>query len=319
MENYSSPDLNTTWKIYYNITSKEDAHHVRATSVVSAVISALVFLFGPIMNGFVLWFLFFKMEKKYRGFLYIHLFFAGFTFSIFKLMDLVYFALDLHWSFDSFLCRLSSAVFYLYMIVSALILTLFSIDFCLLILCTFRYISCRTRALAYKQLLVIWIFSLGVSVPYFIFKITYDCQNSTKCLYGVLYNEKVQNQSIVATAFVLGFFIPFLITVLCFIITRFHHRKKNIRYNARLKLIFSLQMCFVLCWVPHHVFSFLSSFPGERLPNSQIDEGLHLTTALASLTSCINPLMYVFICPDFKKTFFLYFKKNISRNTPNIF
>ncbi|KAG8546085.1 hypothetical protein GDO81_019803 [Engystomops pustulosus] len=316
MENYSSPDINTTWKIYYNITSKEDVHHVRATTVVSAVILALVFLFGPIMNGFVLWFLFFKMEKKYRGFLYIHLFFSGFTFSIFKLMDMVYCALDLHWSFASFLCRLSSAVFYLYMIVSALILTLFSIDFCLLILRTFRYISSRTRALAYKQLLVIWIFSLGVSVPYFIFKITYDCQNSTKCLYGVLHNEKVQNQSIVATAFVLGFFIPFLITVLCFVITRFHHRKKNMKYNARLKLIFSLQMCFVLCWVPHHVFSFLSSFPGE---NSQLDEGLHLTTALASLTSCINPLMYVFICPDFKKTFFLYFKKNISGNTPNIF
>ncbi|XP_071968972.1 chemerin-like receptor 1 [Engystomops pustulosus] len=303
MENYPSPDLNMTWKTYCNVTDREDGRHV--TNVVSAVICALVFLLGPPVNCFVLWIQFFRMEKKYRAFLYLHLFFVGFIFSIFQSLNLVYFVLDLHWPLGSFFCRLNSAIFHLYMIVSALILTLFSIDYCLVVLLPFRYISYRTKGLAYKELLVIWIFSLGVSVPYFIFKNTYDCQNSTKCVYGVLHNEKVQYQSIVATAFVLGFFIPFLTIISCLIITGlFYHWKNPASYTRSLKLIFSIQMCFALCWLPHHIFSFLTSFTTEeKLPNSIVFKSLNLTTALASLTTCTNPLMYAFICPDFIEAF----------------
>ncbi|XP_071969033.1 chemerin-like receptor 2 [Engystomops pustulosus] len=311
MENYSSLDPTFTWKEYCNLTDREDGGQVHVTSVVSAVIVSLVFLLGPTVNGFVLWIQHFMMEKKFRTIVYLHLFIAGFIFSVFQLLDMVYFALDLHWPFGSFMCRLNGAVFHLYMFVSSLILALFSIDYCLLILHTFRYFSRRTKGLAMKELLATWIFSLGVSVPYFIFKNTYDCQSSTKCLYGVLHNEKVQYQSIVTTAFVLGFFIPFLVIISCFLITVFHHRKKTSRYTTRLKVIYSIQMSFVLLWLPHHVFSFLSSFTSRGPLDTVIDTGLHLSMALASMTSCVNPLIYAFICPDFKEAFSQFFQKKI--------
>lgn len=303
MENYSDPDI--AWRNYCNITGKEDDRNAHVTNVLSAVICALVFLFGPMVNGFVLWIKTTKMEKKYRSILYVHLFISGFIFSIIQPLNLVYFALDIHWPFGSFLCRVNGAIFYLCMFVSALILTMFSVDYCLVVLLPIRYNVHRTKGLGSIEVLVIWIFSLGVSVPYFIFKDTYDCQNSTKCVYGVLDNEKVQYQAVVTTAFVLGFFIPFLIIISCLIITGLvYHRKKKSRYTTSLKLIFSIQMCFALFWVPHHVFSFLSSSAtGESLPNSPIDKGLNLTMAMVSLTTCINPLMYAFICPDFQKVF----------------
>ncbi|KAG8548243.1 hypothetical protein GDO81_025997 [Engystomops pustulosus] len=301
MENNSSPDLNITWKTYCNLTDRED-RDIRVTSIVSAVISTLVFLLGPTVNGFVLWIQFVKMEKKYHTILAFHLFFVGFIFSIFQSLNTVYFALDLHWPFGSFLCRLHGAIFHLYMFVSALILTLFSIDHCLVVLLPIRYNIYRTKGLASKELLFIWIFSLGVSVPFFIFRNTYNCQNSTKCLYGVLHNEKVQYQSIVTTAFVLGFVMPFLVIISCFIVTGLsYHRKETSRYTTSLKLIFSIQLCFALCWLPHHVFSFLSS--SRTGGGSLVALGLHLTTELASLTSCINPLMYAFISPHFQKVF----------------
>ncbi|XP_040276425.1 chemokine-like receptor 1 isoform X1 [Bufo bufo] len=305
MENNSNLDHAITWEKYCNITGKEDGHHVHVTSVVSAVICALVFLLGPPVNGFVLWIKVFKMEKKYRTVLYLHLFFAGFIFSLFQFLDMVYFALDVHWPFGSFMCRLNNAIFYLYLFVSASILTLFSIDYCIVVLLPIRYNFYRTTRLASIEVLVIWIFSLAASVPYLIFKNTYECQKSSKCLYGVLHDEKVQYQSIVTSAFVLGILIPFLIIISCIIFTGlFYHRKNSSRYTTNLKLIFLIQICFFLCWIPHHVFSFLSSsMTGESLPNSFIDQGLILTMALALLTACINPLMYAFICPDFKKVF----------------
>ncbi|KAG8548247.1 hypothetical protein GDO81_026000 [Engystomops pustulosus] len=302
MENESSLDHTIPLNIYCNLTDREDGRQVHVTSVVSAVICSLVFLLGPTVNGFVLWIKFFKMEKKYRTILYLHFFFVGFIFSIFQLLNTVYFALDLHWPFGSFLCRLHGAIFHLYMFVSALILALFSIDYCLVVLFPIRYNIYRTKGLANKKVLAIWIFSLGVSVLYFIFKNTYNCQNSTKCLYGVLHNEKVQYQSIVTTAFVLGFVMPFLVIISCFIITRlFYHRKKNSKYTTSLKLIFSIQLCFALCWFPHHVFSFLSSSITEE--DLLTVSSLQLSTALASLTTCISPVMYAFVCPHFKKVF----------------
>ncbi|XP_069803729.1 chemerin-like receptor 1 [Dendropsophus ebraccatus] len=305
MENYSSPDSNLAWMEYCNITDKEDDHNVHVTTVLSAVVCALVFLLGPTINGFIMWIKIFKVEKKYRPILYLHLFFSGFMVSLIQPLDMVYFALDIHWPFGSFLCRLNSAIFYLYMCVSGLLLTLLSVDYCLVVFFPFSYTIYRTKELASIQAIVIWIFSLGVSVPYFLYKKTYDCQNSTKCIYGVFENEKIQYQSLVITAFVLGFFLPFLIIILFLTITGlFYHRKNPSRYTTGLKLIFLIQTCFGLCWLPYHVFSFLSSFPtGENLPNSLIDNGLNLTKALTLLTTCIYPLLYAFICPDFKKVF----------------
>ncbi|KAM3921621.1 N-formyl peptide receptor 3-like [Leptodactylus fuscus] len=316
METSLSPDFNITWRKYCNLTGTEDGRHIQVTSILSAVICALVFLLGPTINGFVIWIKVYKMEKKYQRYksiLYLHLFAAGFIFSLIQPLDMVYFALDVHWPFGSFLCRLYGAIFYLYMFVSALILTLFSIDYCVVVLYPFRYDYYRTTWLASMEVLGIWIFSVGVSVPYFIFKNTYECQNSTKCVYGGLHHGKVQYQSLVTTAFVLGFSIPFLVIVSCLIITGlFYHWKKTSSYTTSLKLIFSIQTCFALCWIPHHVFSFLSSFmTGERVSYSFIEKGLNVTRALASLTTCIIPLLYAFVCPDFREILFYMIRKVI--------
>ncbi|XP_073513756.1 chemerin-like receptor 2 isoform X1 [Phyllobates terribilis] len=304
MENYSNLDVNITWKKYCNITGNITADS-NITDIISAVICALVFLLGTTINFFVLWIKVFKMEKTYRATLSFHLFMAGFIFSLIRPLDMVYFALEIHWPFGSFMCRLDGAIFYLYMFGSVFIHTLYSIDYWLVIMFPFRYISYRTVKLASKQLLGVWIFSLGLSVSYFIFKDTYDCPNSTNCVYGILQSEKVQYQSIVTIAFVLGFIVPFLVIISCVTITGFfYHRKKPSRYTTSLKLIFSLQIIYGLCWLPHHVFSFLSSFAtGERVSNSSIDKGLNFTMALPSLTAVINPLMYAFISPDFQKAF----------------
>ncbi|XP_077116161.1 chemerin-like receptor 2 isoform X2 [Ranitomeya variabilis] len=304
MENYSNLDVNITWKKYCNINCNITADS-NITGIASAVICALVFLLGTTINCFVLWFKVFKMEKTYRATLSLHLFIAGFIFSLIRPLDMVYFALDIHWPFGSFICRLDGAIFYLYMFGSVFIHTLYSIDYWLVIMFPFRYISYRTVKLASKELLGIWIFSLGLCVPYFIFKDTYNCPNSTKCVYGVQHNKTIQYQSIVTIAFVLGFIVPFLVIISCVIITGFfYHRKKPSRYTTSLKLIFSLQIIYGLCWLPYHVFSFLSSFATEeRISNSSIDKGLNLTMALSSLTTFINPLLYAFFSPDFQKAF----------------
>ncbi|XP_056399203.1 N-formyl peptide receptor 3-like [Hyla sarda] len=240
MENCSSPDINITWMKYCNITDKEDGRSVHVTTVLSAIICALVFISGTTVNGFVLWIKVSKMEKKYRTILYLHLFVSCFIFSLIQPLDMVYFALDIHWPFGSFLCRLNNAIVYLYMVVSALILTLFSVDYCLVVLFPFGFTPYRTKELASIQVLVIWIFSLGVSVPYFLFINTYDCQNSTRCIYGVLDNDQVQYRSIVTTAFVLGFFIPFLIVILCLIITGLLYHRKNSSSKTNLRHVTSV-------------------------------------------------------------------------------
>ncbi|XP_063800067.1 chemerin-like receptor 1 [Pseudophryne corroboree] len=336
MENISMFDSsitfnNTSRKLCYQ-TEKVHNHITQFTNVSSGIIYSLAFLLGTTSNGFVLWIKVTRMEKTYRSILFQHFLISGFIYSLFLPLDIVYFASGNHWPFGSFMCRVNSFIFYLNMFLSAFILTLFSIDYCIVIVFPFRYNSHRRPHLATKEVILIWILAVYVSVSYFVFKNTYDCHGTTKCLNSFDYDElnglshtgKIQYQAIVIFAFIEGFVLPFLIILSCFIVTALlYHRKKSSKYTTSLKLIFSKQILFAICWFPYHVFSFLkltSFITGVSHIDEVAEISLPITMSLTTINIWVNPLLYAFICPDFKKVFSIQsiFSKNISHQRGTI-
>lgn len=69
-----------------------------------------------------------------------------------------------------------------------------------------------------------------------------------------------------------------------------------------LRTIVSVVLAFFICWMPFHVLQFLDIMAnGSPGLNLVVHIGIPLSTSLAYLNSCLNPILYVFMCDEFQK------------------
>ncbi|XP_029437643.1 C3a anaphylatoxin chemotactic receptor [Rhinatrema bivittatum] len=101
------------------------------------------------------------------------------------------------------------------------------------------------------------------------------------------------------TRAIFGFLVPFLIILICY--ARITWKVKGARFakshGKTLRVVFSIVLAFFLCWIPYHVVGILTLY--VRSPT--LDWLDHMSQALASANSCVNPLLYVFTGQDFKE------------------
>ncbi|KAM5132507.1 chemerin-like receptor 1 [Mantella aurantiaca] len=290
--------------------TKEDDHIARNINISSAAICSLIFLLGITANGYVIWMKVYRLEKTFRSMLSIHFYISGFVWSLFLLLNITRFASGDNWPFGSFMCQLNSFMFHLYMFISAFVLTLYSIDYCIVVIYPFKYNYYRRPYLASREAIVGWIVAFSFSVPYFVFKATYDCHGAIRCLDRLDDTEmtdiwKRGQKAIRVIAFVVGYCVPLLIIIVCFVIAAIvYHRKKTSKYTPALKLIFTFQALFAVSWLPYHVFSLLAlslAVSGKNDPEGVAEMVEPMTISLASLSCCVNPILYVFTSPDLKR------------------
>lgn len=290
--------------------TKEDNHIARNINISSAVICSLEFLVGTTTSGYVIWMKVYRLEKTFRSVLSHSLFISGFIWSIFLLLNIVYFACNINWIFGSFMCQLHNFMFHLNMFINAFTLTLYSVDYCFVVMWPLKYNVYRRPHLASVEVIVCWIIAVCVSVPYFFFKTTYECYSTIKCFNRFDDTEitniwKHRNKVIAIITFILGYCIPILIILLCFVITtKVYHQKKTSKYTPALKMIFTFQILFGVCWLPYHVLSLIKlslSTSGEKKLVGVVEMVHPITISLASLGGSVNPILYALTSPDFKK------------------
>lgn len=260
--------------------SKEDSCIAQNINISSATICSLILLIGTIANGYLIWIKVFRLEKTFRAVLSLNMYISGFAWSIFLLLNIVYFARGDNWPFGSFMCQLNIFVFHFYMFIHAFILTLYSIDYCFVVIWPFKYNYYRKPKLASVESLVSCFIAFAISI---------------------LNLQK----PIGMAAFFIGYCIPLLIMLFSFVITAVvYHRKKSSKYSPASKLIFTFQTLFGVFWLPYHVFSLIQlSMPisgGKNLEG--IAEMVQpITISVASLSCCVNPILYILTSPDLKR------------------
>ena len=69
-------------------------------------------------------------------------------------------------------------------------------------------------------------------------------------------------------------------------------------------MILSVVIAFMVCWTPYHLFSIweLSIHHNSSFQNV-LQGGIPLSTGLAFLNSCLNPILYVLISTKFQARF----------------
>ncbi|XP_078511687.1 C3a anaphylatoxin chemotactic receptor-like [Lissotriton helveticus] len=267
---------------------------------------SVVFVLGVLGNGLVIWITGFKMSKTVNSIWFLNLAVADFLFAITRCVPLVKNAFFDYWPFGEFLCRSNSFMKYLNMFSSVFLLAFISLDRCAFVVQPVWSKNNRQPRLAWIVSGISWISAVVASLPFFIFRgLVLDSKNRTKCSVTLsidLYKDKETNkQAIYLHRFILGFLIPFLVILTCYLIIALK-LKLNLRSRARsrkpFRVILAIVITFFLCWMPYHIFLLLklTGFKGLGMTI-----GVPLASSFAYLNSCLNPVLYFFMGLNFKK------------------
>lgn len=299
------------------------------------VVYSCNFVIGIIGNSMVVAVIYCYMKLKTVANIFVfNLAVSDLTFLITLPMWVTFTATGYHWPFGGFLCKTSAGLVIFNLYTSIFFLTALSIDRYLAIVHPVQSRRFRTVLYARITCVLIWLFSLMLSVPTAMTRDVYNIKDSEKTLCGILHpsKEHVEKLKLLLLAInmmksLLGFLIPFVIIITCYcLIGRALLRSKHIQKTSRtrddevLRMLAAAVLAFFLCWVPHQVFHFMQLLtqliPGKHCTLVEIiDTAMPFTICIAFFNSCVNPIVYSFVGNSYRKNLMRLLRCSSSRGT----
>lgn len=262
-------------------------------------IYCVIFLIGTIGNGAVIYVTGFKMKKTVNPVWFLNLALADFLFTGFLIFSIISTSRGYNWPFGDVMCKLSSLVSIINMFASIFLLTAISLDRCLSTWVVVWAQNQRTPRKAQLMCAAIWLAALACSLPFTIFREVVEDGG----MYYCVYSHSTDHFSLAVLRFVLGFLIPFVVITSSYVAIVIRAQRFNRgRKRRSLRIIIAIILAFFVCWLPFHVFQFLQLKAGHDIAfGNIISTGLKLSVCLAFFNSCLNPILYVFMCEEFQK------------------
>ncbi|XP_071979134.1 C5a anaphylatoxin chemotactic receptor 1-like [Engystomops pustulosus] len=272
---------------------------------VAIFLYVLVFILGVPGNGLVIWITAFDIKRSVNTMWFLNLAVADLLCCLsvpFTIMSIV---LE-YWPLGLFACKFIPSILLISMYASVLLLTMISIDRCLLVMKPVWCQNKRTLGKAYVACAVTWILALVFSSPSFIFRNL--STSSGKCVYSyVLVPKEIQQtveNSIAVYRLLIGFIIPFLVIITCYTILVVRVKKRFTQNTKTMTLVLVVIAGFFICWLPYHVVGFvIAANPSHSDTYKSIKQVDTIFVAIAFMNSCINPIIYVLMGQDFKSKF----------------
>ncbi|XP_030605121.1 chemokine-like receptor 1 [Archocentrus centrarchus] len=282
-----------------NQSSAMDAasRHIQTASI---VIYCLIIIVGTLGNGLVIYVTGFKMQKTVDSVWFLNLAIADFLFTAFLIFSIISLSQNHQWPFGAFMCKLNNFVSVVNMFASIFTLTAMSLDRCLSIWVVVWAHNKRTVCKAQLISAGIWVIAAVCSTPYATFRTVLEHNGKKNCYY---FTSSENKWSLYAFRFVMGFLIPFLVIFISYVAIGIRAmRMPRTRKPRSRRIIFSIIVAFFICWLPFHIFNFIEL---KARTNSDLCSIVKiwgpLTVSLAFLNSCLNPILYVFMCEEFQK------------------
>ncbi|XP_071756207.1 chemerin-like receptor 1 [Centroberyx gerrardi] len=268
--------------------------------VFSIVIYCVIFVLGTIGNSLVIYVTGFRMKKTVNSIWFLNLALADFLFTVFLILTIVNVSRGYNWPFGDFMCKLHNLVSVVNMFASIFLLMAISLDRCLSTWVVVWAQNKRTPRKAQIICVVIWLAALACSLPYVILR---EVREVHKGRFACTYSKSMDKWSLTIFRFVLGFLVPFLVITLSYVAIAVRARRlQRGRKRKSLRIIIAIIFAFFLCWLPFHVFQFIEfKAYSSRAVRHVMRIGGPLVIGLAFLNSCLNPILYVFMCDEFQK------------------
>ncbi|KAK2920717.1 formyl peptide receptor 2-like [Channa argus] len=273
--------------------------------VVTIVLYTLTVVLGITGNSIVIWVAGFKLKPKVTNVWLVNLAVADLIFCFTRVFSLIKKLFFDHWPFGLFVCKFNGFFKYANMFCSVFLLAVISID---RVLCVWQPIaSKRRRTLCATRVVAacVWVTAIAFSTPYFIHRQVYLVKNNlTKCSVDPKETDggdKSGKRALYSIRFLCGFMLPFLVILICYILTAIGIRRTRLSGKSRpLRILASLVIAFFLCWAPYHCLLLVKMVDNK---STVVKIWSPLATGIAYFNSCINPLLYFCLGLDVRGRF----------------
>ncbi|KAL4657230.1 leukotriene B4 receptor 1-like [Arapaima gigas] len=269
-----------------------------ASTAVGALILSLVFLLGVPGNVFVIWSILARARKlSVTMLLILNLAFADGCLMALTIFFVIYLA-KRSWVFGNAMCKM---LFYLCntnMYASIMLIMLMSLHRLVAVMWPHRLHAVSGRRTILRLLLGLWVLVFVMAIPAVVFRKEEQDKNRTICNANHSNSAQVVFQYTFET--VMGFVVPYALIVLSYvcILRRLRQTKFYSQIRSE-KLIMAIVVTFGIFWLPYHIINVIQvglhvlEFVPEIL--THISKSCRaVTSSLAFISSCANPVLYTF-------------------------
>ncbi|XP_053149989.1 neuropeptide Y receptor type 6-like [Hemicordylus capensis] len=227
-----------------------------------------------------------------------------------------------YWVFGEAMCKLNNFVQSMSVTVSTLSLVLIAVERYQLIVNPRGWKPNISHA--YWGIIFIWVFSLIMSIPFFVFHKVTDEPFRNLSAHSDFYMDKVvciedwpsvaERLVFTTTMLVFQYFFPLGFIFICYLkifvcLQRRHGKVDKIRENeSRLNeskriniMLISIVLTFAACWLPLNIFNIVFDWNHGALMNCHHNVAFTLCHLVAMISTCINPFFYGFLNKNFQK------------------
>ncbi|XP_064787402.1 leukotriene B4 receptor 1-like [Oncorhynchus masou masou] len=295
--------LNTTMSAF--ATNQSIVGNTTSTTV-GALILGLVFLLGVPGNLFIIWSILARARRRsVTTLLILNLAVADGSLMALTPFFIVY-LVKKTWIFGDIMCKILFYLCLANMYASIQLIMLMSLHRLVAVVWPRRVAALAGRKAVLRGVLVLWILVLVSSIPALLFrhKLTATYPNGRSRMVCESFHKQ-QSQVVLQYTLetVLGFVVPYGLIVGSYICIL--RRIRQTRFRRRIhseKLILTIVVTFGIFWLPYHVINIVQVAAALSPQDSAIKARLDpiwqscraVTSALAFISSCANPVLYTF-------------------------
>ncbi|XP_012989122.2 P2Y purinoceptor 4 [Esox lucius] len=292
---------------------------------------SLVCVLGLLLNSVAMWMFLTKMRPWNTSTVYMfHLALSDFLYVLSLPTLIYYYANRSHWPFGEAACKIVRFMFYANLYCSILFLTCISVHRYLGICHTIRTLASVKPRHAHIVCATVWAAVAICLVPNLVFVTTSQRGNDTLCHDTTSPEQFEEYVDYSSAVMALLFGVPFAVIVVCYcLMARALCRPRQAlspgqhRSSSRaksIKLIVVVLLVFAVCFVPFHVTRTL--YYTARVLDARctllnvVNFAYKITRPLASVNSCIDPILYFLAGDHYRsKLFKALTKKRQSTST----
>lgn len=283
------------------------------TRVFMPIAYSLICVFGLLGNIMVV--MTFAFYKKTRSMTDVYLLNMAIT-DILFVLTLPFWAVT-HatgtWVFNNSLCKLMKGIYAVNFNCGMLLLACISMDRYIAIVQATKSFRIRSRTLAHSKIicLVVWVTSVFISSPTFIFNEKYELLGRQVCepQYKFVLEPITWKLLGLGLELLFGFFIPLLFMVFCYLfIIKTLVQAQNSKRHRAIRVVIAVVLVFLACQIPHNVVLLVTSVNMGKMNRTchgeiRLAYTRNVAEVLAFLHCCLNPVLYAFIGQKFRNYF----------------